>query len=230
MVEQNITYSTPLQLVVQGGIPRQPLPKEDIALLLEAIDASTGKGLRNRTIFELMYSSGLRVAEVSNLYIRDLDLAQRKIIVRGKFDRDRMVPVSIIAGNLLVLYIADRILQSDEPVFPGRKYKEQMRGLRPDSISIFRVILKQRKLKREGICTHSIRHSTATHLLENGASIRHVQELLGHRNLETTMRYTHIQVDGLQKIYKKYHPRENDLFKPLDADYEERLKTLEKGS
>jgi site-specific recombinase XerD len=141
-----------------------------------------------------------------------------------------VVPVSIIAGNLLILYIADRILQSDEPVFPGRKHKGNMRGLRPDSISsIFRTILKQRDLKRDGICTHSIRHSTATHLLENGASIRHVQELLGHRNLETTVRYTHIQVDGLQKIYQKYHPRENDLFKPLDADYEARLKTLERG-
>ena len=76
------------------------------------------------------------------------------------------------------------------------------------------------------ISTHSIRHSTATHLLENGASIRHVQELLGHRCIESTVRYTHVMTDTLIREYRKYHPREHELFEAIDDDYDARLDSL----
>jgi len=77
-----------------------------------------------------------------------------------------------------------------------------------------------------GRSTHAVRHSTATHLLDNGASIRHIQELLGHKNIDTTVRYTQVQTGGLQKIYRKYHPAEHELFEVLDQLYEQRLEDL----
>lgn len=79
---------------------------------------------------------------------------------------------------------------------------------------------------KEELSAHSIRHSTATHLLDNGASIRHVQELLGHKGIETTERYTHVQTDGAAKIYRKYHPREHDLFETVDEEYRRHLDSL----
>ena len=95
-----------------------------------------------------------------------------------------------------------------------------MKNMRSKQISrIFRTYLRKFEMDSPNISTHSVRHSTATHLLDNGASVRHVQELLGHKNIETTVRYTHIQTDGLYKIFRKYHPREHELFEMVDDDY-----------
>ena len=81
-------------------------------------------------------------------------------------------------------------------------------------------------MKTKNVSAHCIRHSTATHLLDNGASVRHVQELLGHQNIETTVRYTHLQTDGIAKIYRKYHPREHDLFESVDEIYRNKVSCL----
>jgi len=162
-----------------------------------------------------------RVAEAANLQIKDLSLNRREMIVRGKFARDRVVPFTKEAQKYLALYLKERIYSKEGPVFRGVYGKK---ALRPGSVGRrFTDLLKKYNMKRKELSAHSIRHATASQLLDNGAGIRHVQELLGHRNLETTVRYTHVDGERLGKIYRKYHPQEHDLFEAVDDEYKKRL-------
>jgi integrase/recombinase XerD len=146
------------------------------------------------------------------------------MIVRGKFSHDRVVPISVVARDFLTRYLGERINRRDLPVFPG---KDPEKPVSPVVVSTrFARRLKKLGMKKDELCLHSLRHSTATHLLDNGASIRHVQELLGHSEIGTTARYTHVQTEGLFKIYRKYHPREHELFEAVDADYRSRVAGL----
>ena len=109
-------------------------------------------------------------------------------------------------------------------MFLGTRGPTKTGHLRSTSISErFRDLLRRFDMDKKEISTHSVRHSTATHLLENGASVRHVQELLGHSNIESTVRYTHVMIDSLAKVYRKHHPREHELFEVVDQEYERRL-------
>jgi integrase/recombinase XerD len=221
---ENPTHGLRLTLRDPRVWKRRPLTVDEINTLLENIDTSTGRGLRDRTLFELMYSSGLRAAEACTLKIGDVDIDRRELIVRGKFSRDRVVPMSSVARDFLTRYLGTRINRRDQPVFPG---KDPEKPVSPVNISTrFARHLKKLGMKRDDICLHSLRHSTATHLLDNGASIRHVQELLGHSEIGTTARYTHVQTEGLLRIYRKYHPREHELFEAVDADYISRVAGL----
>lgn len=206
---------------------RRPLTEKEISCFLDSIDTTTLLGLRDRTIFELIYSSGLRVSEAAGIKIGDIDFESREAIVRGKFDRDRMVPLTHEAVYFLKKYLGKRRSLVDENVFLGLRGKGFNKPMRGVHISrIFREYLREFNMDRPEISTHSIRHSTATHLLDNGASVRHVQELLGHKNIETTVRYTHVQTEGLFRIYRKYHPREHELFDTVDEKYLENFNRL----
>lgn len=216
-----------LDIPLPTGWNRRPLTREEITRFLESIDTGTRQGLKDRTLFELIYSSGLRVAEAAALKVGDIDFDRRVMVVRGKFDRDRMVPISCVAHDFLVLYLGDKIDDGDEWVFTG--YGGPTRGRHMSSMGVserFRTLVRRFGMDRPEISTHSIRHSTATHLLENGASIRHVQELLGHRCIESTVRYTHVMTDTLTREYRKYHPREHELFEAVDDDYDARLDSV----
>ena len=217
IIRENTFHTLQLRQPHSRDWKRKPFTKVEIEKFLESIETDTPKGLRDRTIFELMYSSGLRLCEISGLKIGDIDFNQREMIVRGKFGTDRMVPVSEVAIKFLQLYLGKRIEEQDRPVFPG---EVQTQGLRAEYIGcLFRSYLRKSGMQLECVSAHSIRHSTATHLLDNGASIRHVQELLGHRNIKTTVRYTHLQTEGVGRIYRKYHPREHELFDSVDEKY-----------
>lgn len=205
-----------------NAFARRPLTRAEIDRFLASIDTDTQKGMRDRALYELIYSSGLRVSEAAGLRVGDIDFERRLMVVRGKFDRDRMVPISHVAHDLLRAYLGARIDSPDSWVFPG--YKGHLTGSFVSER--FRLLLRRAGMDAKDISTHSIRHSTATHLLENGASIRHVQELLGHANIESTVRYTHVMTDGLAWIHRKYHPREHDLFQAMDESYEKRLARL----
>jgi len=149
------------------------------------------------------------------------------MLVRGKFARDRIVPISKVARDYLALYLKNRVYNKDEPVFCGVHRKASMRPLQPESISRrFTGLLKRYGMKKKELSAHSIRHANASQLLDNGAGIRHVQEILGHKNPETTAQYTHTQGAKLAKIYRKYHPQEYDLFDAVDDVYAKRLKLL----
>jgi integrase/recombinase XerD len=198
---------------------RMILSEPEMERFLDSIDITKDTGLRDRAVFELLYSSGLRVSEASHLKIGDIDFEGRLALVRqSKWGKDRVVPVSEVAVRFLRKYLTGRS-GKEEPVFLG-KY-----GILQGCIIniIFKRILSRLSMYRKGLSAHSIRHSCATHLLSHGADLRYVQELLGHESIETTTIYTHELVENTRKIYKTHHPRENELYKEINSEYMERL-------
>jgi integrase/recombinase XerD len=205
---------------------RRPLSREEITTFLESISTETDRGLRNCAFFELVYSSGLRLSEAVNLKIGSIDFDRRELIVRGKFDRERLVPLSDVARDFLLCHLGNRRYSFDEYVFPESGTNQSAPLCRTSISRIFRKLIKACGMDKPELCTHSIRHSTATHLLDNGAGVRQVQELLGHKSIESTVLYTHVQTEGLARIYRKYHPREHELYETIDDDYERRLESI----
>jgi site-specific recombinase XerD len=227
LLEENPVEGLKLDILRNQGVQRRPLTREEITYFLESLDTSTAQGLKNRTLFELIYSSGLRVSEAAGLKVGDIDLERRLMIVRGKFDKDRMVPISEVARDFLLCLLGPRVRQPETWVFLSTTGCNQGGHLTQKTIScLFRSLLRKLDMDKRELTTHSIRHSTATHLLENGASIRHVQELLGHVSIETTVRYTQVMTENLAKIYRKHHPREHELFEVVDEEYSKRLAFL----
>ena len=227
LLQENITSGIRFELPKTDGLKRQAFSDEAMSEILEKMDINTVAGLRDRALFELIYSSGLRVSEASKLTIKDICLQRREMVVRGKFARDRVVPISKIAHNYLALYLENRVYNKDEPVFCGLYGAASRRALQPGSIGRrFTDLLKKYDMKKRELSAHSIRHTSASQLLDNGAGIRYVQELLGHRNPETTAQYTHTQGEKLAKIYRKYHPQEHDLFDAVDNIYKNRLELV----
>ena len=191
------------------------LSQEEMKRFLEAIPTHTGSGLRDRAIFECMYVTGMRLGEVVRLEVADVDFSLGELFIRsGKGRKDRVVPL----GRLSAHYLS-------EWVHKGRKWFVQdqaqkalflNRGGRkvpPANIRHwFGKYMAAAGITRDGLTPHSIRHSCATHLLENGADMRYVQELLGHQSIETTADYTRGVAEGLKKMHRMYHPRENELY------------------
>jgi integrase/recombinase XerC len=166
-------------------------------------------GLRDRAILETMYSAGLRVSEVVGLNQSDLDFAGALLRVRGKGRRERLSPIGSYAVRALQRWLAIRQLSprevagSNSPVFVNKF------GRRLTTRSVARMLEKYLRLTGLDRRTtpHSLRHSFATHLLDAGADIRSVQELLGHKSLVTTQIYTHVSTTALRAAYEKAHPR-----------------------
>jgi len=226
VIRENPVHGLSLTIKKPDKWKRRPLTREEMTRFLDGLDTETSVGLRDRTLFELIYSSGLRVSEAASLKVSDIDFERRVMVVRGKLDRDRMVPISEVAADFLTRFLGPRIENAELWVFPG--YKGHITGMHISEE--FRFLLRRMGMDEEDISTHSIRHSTATHLLENGASIRHVQELLGHSSIESTVRYTHVMTEGLYKVYRKHHPREHELFEEVDEEYERRFSSLLAGT
>jgi len=183
------------------------LTAEEIGRLLAAPPKNQPWGLRDRAILETLYSAGLRVSELAGLCDGDLDLDEGVIRVRGKGRRERISPLGSYAVAALKAWLAKRKLAGAAgdraPVFVNKF------GNRLTTRSVGRLLEKYLKLTGLDRRTtpHTLRHSFATHLLDRGADIRSVQELLGHRSLVTTQIYTHVSTKGLQETYKKAHPR-----------------------
>ncbi len=184
----------------------RPLPDtltvEEIDRLIGSIDPATKKGLRDRAILELLYSCGLRVSELCDLKIGDLYFGEGYIRVTGKGDKERLVPVSDIARDRVQLYLEMRraARSGDDTLFLNN------RGSRLTRVMIF-TIIRQAALRAgidKRISPHTFRHSFATHLLEGGANIRQVQELLGHENILTTEIYTHLDSTHLRDTVEEH--------------------------
>lgn len=185
------------------------LSTAELAKLLSAPPPTDALGLRDRAILETMYSAGLRISETVAINDGDLDLNEELVRVRGKGRRERLAPLGSYARKALRKWFRQRKLASDEvagldaPVFVNKF------GRRITTRSVARMLEKHLKAAGLDLRTtpHSLRHSFATHLLDRGADIRSVQELLGHKSLVTTQIYTHVSTAGLKAIYEKAHPR-----------------------
>ena len=164
--------------------------------------------LRDKTIFELLYSCGLRITEAIEIKYSDIDYENRMLVVTGKGDKERIVPIGEEAIRLINKYMSDsrsEILgkRESEYFFISKK------GSKLNRKSVWRLLKNyvDRTKIEKNITPHTLRHSFATHLLENGADLRSVQELLGHMDISTTQVYTHLAKNTLQDIHKKYHPK-----------------------
>jgi len=181
----------------------------EIERLLSAIDLSKPLGGRDRAMLEILYSSGLRVSELINLKLGNIFLEVGFLKITGKGDKERLVPIGKDAMKYLNIYINQirnqiRIVKESESFIFLNK-----RGSKLSRVSVFNIIksLAEKIGLKKSISPHTFRHSFATHLIEGGADLRAVQEMLGHESITTTEIYTHLDRDYLKQVIKEFHPR-----------------------
>ncbi|MFS0656033.1 tyrosine recombinase XerC [Bacillus sp. 179-C3.3 HS] len=214
LLREQLALENPFLLV---SLPKQDkripsfLYEEELKELFSVSDVSTPLGQRNQAILELLYATGMRVSELCTLKVSDLDVSMGTVLVHGKGSKQRYVPFGSYAHEALTTYLEDgrkklqakRKDRAEEHVFLNQRGSTLTdRGVR--------FILTELMKKASGtlhIHPHMLRHTFATHLLNEGADLRSVQELLGHSNLSSTQVYTHVSKDSLRKIYMSHHPR-----------------------
>ena len=199
--------SSPLEFIEMPKFSRRlpdVLSTAEIDRILAAIDRTTPKGVRDDAMLELLYSCGLRVSELTSLRMQDLFFGEGYIRVIGKGDKQRLVPISNTARDKIQRYLEERrsARSGEETVFLNN------RGGQLTRVMVFTIL--KRAVERAGIdkhiSPHTFRHSFATHLLEGGASIRQVQEMLGHESILTTEIYTHLDSDHLRRTLEEHLP------------------------
>ncbi len=187
------------------------LSESEMGKVLELPRADTPKGIRDRAIFELLYASGVRVGELVGMNLEDLSLEEKLVKVRGKGRKERIVPFGEPARRALREHLAARrqLLSRRPGVAEPNALFLNLRGGRLTARSIQRIVRETvtRAAQALDVHPHLFRHSFATHLLNRGADLRSIQELLGHQSLSTTQRYTHVSMEQLMKTYRKAHPR-----------------------
>jgi integrase/recombinase XerC len=196
------------------------LGEAEMTRLLEMPDASRPLGRRDRAILELFYASGLRLSELVGLDLENVNLRSRIVRVLGKGGKERLVPFNRAAEASLRAWLADRELFEPQTTQTGKPQRTQTtqkgqplflnyQGGRLSTRSVDRLVRRYVSAcsTRFGISPHALRHSFATHLLERGADLRAIQELLGHARLTTTQRYTHVNAAQLMEAYRKAHPK-----------------------
>jgi integrase/recombinase XerD len=211
LVREGVTDRDPAAAVVQPRLPRSlphPIPVEEIRRLLDAPDPATPGGLRDRAILELLYGSGLRISELTGLDVDDLELDAGSVRVLGKGGKEREVPLGSYAREAV-----DAYLTRGRPALASAATRGALflnaRGGRLSRQSCARLLGRYVRLAgiERRVTLHSLRHSFATHLLEGGADVRVVQELLGHASVATTQIYTLVTSQHLRDVYDRSHPR-----------------------
>jgi integrase/recombinase XerD len=211
LVREGVTDRDPAVAVPRPRLPRslpRPLPVEDVRRLLEAPDPGTPTGVRDRAILELLYGSGLRISELTGLDVDDLDMEGGSLRVLGKGGKEREAPLGSFGKEAVSAY-----LTRGRPALASGGTRGALflnaRGGRLSRQSCARLL--GRYVRRAGIerrvTLHTLRHSFATHLLEGGADVRVVQELLGHASVATTQIYTLVTSQHLREVYEASHPR-----------------------
>jgi integrase/recombinase XerC len=206
---------------VKRKLPRFVSVDEAVRMLEVAFE-DTPEGLRDRAMVEVLYGSGLRVSELAGLDQGSLDLDQGTVRVSGKGGKERLVPL----GRASVKALRSYLRQRENLKGAGRRPHERALFLNRsgDRLSVRSIqrLVRRRGLEvatREPVHPHALRHSCATHLLDAGADLRVIQELLGHSSLSTTQRYTHVSIDGLMEVYDRAHPlAHRRTKKPTDGD------------
>ena len=218
MVDQRVIAQDPAPAVklraYSRALPRT-IGQKDLAMLIDAIDTSTVRGLRDRAMLEMAYGCGLRVSELVALKMHQVNLKAGVVVVFGKGSKERMVPIGGAAKRALMTYLAQRdridesqngarkVVKPSPYVFLSRLHKPMTRQ------GFFKALKGWAALDRRlsWMSPHTLRHCFATHLLEGGADLRAVQEMLGHSDISTTQIYTHLSKSHLRKVHRTYHPR-----------------------
>jgi integrase/recombinase XerC len=213
LVREGVVQENPARAVrtprQERKLPRL-LSEEEVVALIETPQTRTLLGKRDRAILELLYATGMRVGEMVALDLEAVDLSEHVILVRGKGGKERQVLFGERAREALAGYLAAR--RASRARAAGRGCDALLvnaRGTRLTDRSVRRIIasrLRECALKHR-ISPHGLRHSFATHLLDRGADLRAIQELLGHASLSTTQRYTHVSTERMLRAYRKAHPR-----------------------
>ncbi len=215
LVFEDYRSDNPMDLIESPKIGRKlpdTLSEEEINALIQAIDLSKLEGERNRAMLETLYGCGLRVSELTNLQISDLYFEEDFIKVTGKGDKQRFVPISDINKKYINIYRKEiRIHQTvqkgfDDILFLNRRGKQLTRAM---VFTIIKQLAEKIGLKKN-ISPHTFRHSFATHLLENGADLRAIQQMLGHESITTTEVYMHVDRTHLAEVMNKFHPRKTN--------------------
>ena len=186
----------------------EALSLEEVNKLLASFNLRTSLGIRDKAVLELMYATGMRVSEIASLKLNNLNLDMGFVKCTGKGQKERIIPLGTYASQALTRYINKArpkfLKHKDEPsLFLSRLGKGISRQTFWKTIKAY---AKKSKIKKE-ITPHTLRHSFATHLLERGADLRTLQEMLGHSDISTTQIYTHINKERLKQIHRKFHPR-----------------------
>jgi integrase/recombinase XerC len=212
LVREGICETNPARALRSPRLERTVpgfLTVREAASLVEAPDADTWQGLRDRAILETLYGSGLRVAELVGMNVGDLDLAGGLVAVRGKGKKERLVPLGSASARAIERYLeAPARARRTQGADTGALFVNKL-GSRLSARGVQRVLDKYAKAAglKPPVTPHTLRHSFATHLLDNGADLRYVQELLGHSSLSTTQIYTHVTTARMKEAYDAAHPR-----------------------
>lgn len=214
LYSQGTISSNPAKLV---HTPRLPDPKprflsiRQIETILDLPDDNSDRGFRDRAILELLYASGVRISELVQMNVEDISLKQRLVRVYGKGKKERIVPFGQRARLALEVYLARRaaLLRRHKSTREPNAVFLNLRGSRISARSVQRNL--ENYIRKSALLLnvhpHLFRHSFATHLLNNGADLRSIQELLGHSSLSTTQKYTHLSVEELVRVYRGSHPK-----------------------
>ena len=212
LLREKVTEQDPSVHIETPQLERK-LPKvlnaEEVEALLSVFDTSTPFGLRDKAMLELLYATGMRVSELVNLNIEDAHLTMGFVRCFGKGSKERIVPLGRMATEAIEAYLAQarpvltKKQQGEHALFVNHHGK---RLTRQGFWKILKGLAKDARIEKE-LTPHTLRHSFATHLLENGADLRAVQEMLGHADISTTQIYTHVTKTRLKDVYNQFHPR-----------------------
>lgn len=215
LMRERVCTADPTAGIPSPRVPKRlpkPLAVDDCESLAGApSDAASEVGLRDRALIETLYGSGLRVGELVGLDVRDVDLRSGEVRVWGKGGKERVVPLPGLAREALAAYLAERERPGilGEPLFTSLRRRKDATPRRLGERDVRRVLTRRAADAGlvEPVHPHRLRHSYATHLLDMGADLREIQELLGHASLSTTQKYTAVSAERLLEVYDKAHPR-----------------------
>ena len=212
LVFESFIKTNPTELIETPKIGKKlpdSLSLKEIIKIINSIDLSHPQGIRNRAIIETLYGSGLRVSELISLKLSSLFFKENLIKVLGKGNKQRLVPMGKFSKKYLKIYIKDQRLKTKINKIDSDTIFLNRNGRQISRVMIFKIIkeLAINSNIKKNISPHTLRHSFATHLIENGADLRTIQKLLGHENIITTEIYTHLDTKHLKNIMKKFHPR-----------------------
>jgi integrase/recombinase XerC len=228
LYQREIVEANPL-LLLHAPKKTRRLPQflygQEVEQLLAGPQQEGSLAIRDRAILELFYSSGLRIGEAVRVDLGDIDLKLRSLIVKGKGRKERMAPIGKQAADAIGAYLMKaRPALAQGPARPGDPLFVNWRGRRLSTRGLYKIIVKY--LRELGLARHltphALRHTFATHLLDGGADLRSVQELLGHARMSSTQIYTHVSGERIKKVYEDAHPRAKSRVENRESNLEEK--------